>query len=195
MKDEIILIQDTRKGVPITAQQQDELKRLNEKQQKSLSNKLQALCETSKWRTAGRSKLVTNLSSRELSENEMEALSLGYKFSTGRDKATYVDHVNKNYKFDDSHAEKGFIQGIIACCKALADKEISSTPKRYQLALADLAKDPSIIITQADKGGVSSSWIKRSMARKCEICFLIKKPIIENVREMPKKKGKDLTRM
>ena len=153
LKDEIVILQDEREGVPISAQQQEELKKANEKQRISLSNKLAALCRNSPWKTAGRSELITNLSSRQLSENEVEALSLGYKFSTGKDSATYVDHVNKNYKYEDSHAEKGFIQGIVACCKALADKEKNSMPKRYQLALEELAKDQSLVITQADKGG------------------------------------------
>ena len=131
----------------------NELKGLNEKQRTSLNNKLVSLCRRSMWRDAGRSDIVTNRSSHELSGNEREALSLGYKFSTGKDSEAYVDHLNKNYKYDDSHAEKGFIQGIVACCKALADRETNSLPRRYQLALDDLAKDQSIIITQAYKGG------------------------------------------
>ena len=153
LKDEIVIIQDRRKGIAITVQQQEELKRLNEQQRNNLNSKLATLCKTSMWRTAGRRSLINNMSSRELSESEVEALSLGYKYNTGKDNATYVDHVNKNYHYEDDHAEKGFIQGIVACCKALADKEINSIPKRYQEALENLAKDPKIIVTQADKGG------------------------------------------
>ena len=48
---------------------------------------------------------------------------------------------------------KGFIQGILACCKALADQQPSSLPKRYKRALQKLANDDSIVVTQADKGG------------------------------------------
>ena len=39
------------------------------------------------------------------------------------------------------------------CCKALADKEPDKLPKRYMEALKGLAKDTSVVITQADKGG------------------------------------------
>ena len=50
-------------------------------------------------------------------------------------------------------ADKGFIQGILACCKALADRQPSSMPKRYMRALQNLANDDSVVVTQADKGG------------------------------------------
>ena len=168
LRDEIVMIQDKRKGTPITAQQKDELKRMNEKQTLRLGTKLKALCQNSMWKTAGRSDIVTNLSSRELSEDEREALSLGYKFSSGKDSASYVDHLNKNYKYEDSYAEKGFVQGVIACCKALADKESSSLPKRYHGALETLAKDITIVITQADKGGGIIIMDKVEYIRKME---------------------------
>ena len=54
---------------------------------------------------------------------------------------------------DESDVEKGFIQGVLTCCKALADKEGNSMPRRYYQALLTLAKDKNIVITQADKGG------------------------------------------
>ena len=84
---------------------------------------------------------------------EKEALALGVKFDTGRDKSQYVDHVRRNYKWNEDDIEKGFIQGVILCCKALADKEPDKLPRRYMTALKCLGNDPTVTITQADKGG------------------------------------------
>ena len=49
--------------------------------------------------------------------------------------------------------EKGFKQGVLACCKALSDHKPRNIPKRFEKALSDLRKDVNIIITSADKGG------------------------------------------
>ena len=94
-----------------------------------------------------------NLSSRSLTDNEKESLALGVKFDTGRDKSQYVDHVRRNYRWNEDDVEKGFIQGILLCCEALADKEPDRLPRRYMEAWKRLANDSSVIITQADKGG------------------------------------------
>ena len=50
-------------------------------------------------------------------------------------------------------ADKGFIQGALTCCEAISTSEPSSLPKRCMIALEVLAKDDSIVITSADKGG------------------------------------------
>ena len=97
--------------------------------------------------------VVTNLSMRPLSQTEKEALSLGLKFDSGKDRFSFVEHVDRNYKWNDSDVDKGFMQGILAVCKALADKEPNSLPRRYLIALEGLAKDKNIVVTQADKGG------------------------------------------
>ena len=49
--------------------------------------------------------------------------------------------------------EKGFSQGVIACCKAMADSKPKTIPKRFETALRNLGKNKDIIITTADKGG------------------------------------------
>ena len=64
-----------------------------------------------------------------------------------------MDHVRRNYKWNEDDIEKGFMQGVILCCKALADKEPDKLPRRYMTALKCLANDPTVTITQADKGG------------------------------------------
>ena len=45
------------------------------------------------------------------------------------------------------------MQGILAICKVLADKEPCTLPRRYINALENLAMDKNITVTQADKGG------------------------------------------
>ena len=90
---------------------------------------------------------------RPLTPTEKEGLSLGLKFDSGKDKFTFVEHVDRNYKWNDSDADKGFMQGILAICKVLADKEPSTLPRRYINALENLAVDKNITVTQADKGG------------------------------------------
>ena len=107
------------------------LKGVNESQQKSLEKKLQDLCANSPWKEAGNLDIVRNFSSRQMSDIEKEALSLGLKFDSGKDKRSFVEHVNKNYRWNDPDVDKGFVQGVLACCKALADDENRSMPRRY----------------------------------------------------------------
>ena len=60
--------------------------------------------------------------------------------------------VTRLCRWNDEEVEKGFIQGVLLCCKALAHKE-PDIPRRYIKALRRSASDPSVIVTQADKGG------------------------------------------
>ena len=153
IKDNIYVLKDQRRGVKLTKRHEEKLKRLNDEQQKRLKRKLDKLCDTSKWKEAGNVDLVHNLSSRELSQYEKEALALGLKFDSGKDRYTLAEHIEHNYKHSESETDKGFIQGVLTCCKALADSEPSKLPKRYTQALKQLANDRSIVVTQADKGG------------------------------------------
>ena len=153
LKDDIYILNDERKGVKLTNGHEDTLKRMNNEQRNRLSRKLNDACRRSSWKDAGNVDIITNLSSRSLSDNEKEALSLGLKFDAGKDKYSFVEHIQRNYKWNDCEAEKGFIQGILTCCKALADEQASSLPKRYLRALKALANDDNIVVTQADKGG------------------------------------------
>ena len=153
LKDNIYVLRDELNGVPLPSTLRTKLNELNDRQQARLKDKLKTLCDNSPWREAGSVSIITNLSSRELNRNEKEALALGLKFDSGRDKSTYVDHVQRNYKWTEDDIEKGFIQGILLCCKAMADQEADKLPRRYMKALKSLADDQSIVITQADKGG------------------------------------------
>ena len=123
VKDNIYILRDELKGVPISTELRTKLKNYNDKQQAKLKRKLKLLCDNSTWKEAGKVDIVTNLSSRPLSDYEKEALALGVKFDTGKDKNQYVDHVRRNFRWNDEDIEKGFIQGVLMCCKTLADQE------------------------------------------------------------------------
>ena len=105
------------------------------------------------WASARRANSINNLLSRTLTGYEQEALSLGLKFSTGRGNRDLTDHIVKNYGFSDKEVDKGFIQGVLTCYKAIAASELSSLSKTCMIALEALAKDDYIVITLADKGG------------------------------------------
>ena len=72
-----------------------------------LDDKLSRLCASSPWKTAGNTGLITNLSSRPLSQVETEALSLGLKFDTGKNSCSYLDDIIRNTKYADSDIDKG----------------------------------------------------------------------------------------
>ena len=65
----------------------------------------------------------------------------------------FLNMCPKNQNFRDSDAQKGFIQGVLMSCKALADNEPDAPPRRFKRALINLAKDGSVVVTSADKGG------------------------------------------
>ena len=153
LKDSLNVLLGDREGIMLPHNLVMKLKGVNESQQKSLEKKLQDLCANSPWKEAGNLDIVRNFSSRQMSDIEKEALSLGLKFDSGKDKRSFVEHVNKNYRWNDPDVDKGFVQGVLACCKALADDENRSIPRRYLRALQALAKDNTIVVTQADKGG------------------------------------------
>ena len=101
----------------------------------------------------GRVDLIMNISNRQLTDIETQALSLGLKFDTGTNRKGYNDYVNKNYKWNESDIDKGFKQGVIAYYQALADSERPAIPRRYLKTLQELGKCENIVITHADKGG------------------------------------------
>ena len=153
LRDDITLKRELLQGFRLSSHLSEKLKKFNEQQRQRLDRKLDRLCRNSPWATSGRTDIIRNLSSRTLSKYEEEALSLGLKFSSGKDNKELSDHIVKNYRFHDSESDKGFIQGVLTCCKAISDSEPNALPQRYMKALAVLAKDSSVVITSADKGG------------------------------------------
>ena len=124
----------------------------NDSQAKLLDQKLSTLCRESKWKDIGRPELVTNISTHQLTDTELEALSLGLKFSTGLGKHKFTDLITRNYRHTDSDFTKGFIQGILLTATTSPNNE-TSIPKRYVRALENLKNKEDIYITQSDKGG------------------------------------------
>ncbi|XP_076065250.1 uncharacterized protein LOC143039261 [Oratosquilla oratoria] len=144
------------------------LKEENTAQKMRLQRKLQVLCASSEWRKVGRPDLINNMSTRPLTDTETEALSLGLKFDTGIGNKSFTDYTLKNSIWSDTEAEKGFKQGVTACCIALSANTPRSLPRRYISALKELGKDNSIFISQVDKGGGVVIMDKADYVRKME---------------------------
>ena len=70
--------------------------------------------------------ILNKISWRQLTIYEKEALALGLKFGSGKDKLSLAEHVEENYKYNEIDAGKGFIQCILTCCTAMPDTEPSS---------------------------------------------------------------------
>ncbi|XP_076045821.1 uncharacterized protein LOC143028065 [Oratosquilla oratoria] len=98
----------------------------------------------------------------------MTPFGLGLKFDTGNDNKRFTDYTLKNSIWSDTEAEKGFKQGVTACCIALSASIPRSLPHRYISALKELGKDNSIFISQADKGGGVVIMDKADYVRKME---------------------------
>lgn len=152
LKEKIEYLRLTTITAKLSHKQTDQLKRTEYNEKKRLDAKLRRLCDRSSWKTVGNSSLITNLSSKHLTKYQREVLSLGSNFDTGVNKNSLSSLISKNYKWQESDIDKGFQQGILACCNILSKKN-SILPKRYLIALTSLKKDESIIIKKADKGG------------------------------------------
>ena len=139
---------------PLPRHLEERLQRIAGSHRKQLQDKLSRLCATSSWRSAGNTGLITNLSSRALSQDETEALSLGLKFDTGKSSGSYLDDMIRNTKYTDSDIDKGFKQGFVTCLSAVASSSHPAVPRRYLVALQHLSRDSDIVITPSDRGGV-----------------------------------------
>ena len=95
LRDDITLKREELNGIRLRPDQAEKLKKFNEKQRQKLDRKLEGLCRASIWATSGRSDIINNMSSRALSKYEEEALSLGLKFSSGKDRMDLSEHLIK----------------------------------------------------------------------------------------------------
>ena len=107
-------------GIRLSPRDEARLQQASTRQKAHLKQKIQRLCEQSPWNSAGRVDLVTNISSKPLSNTELQALSLGLKFDTGKDQRPLITYFTKNHKYNDSSVEAGFKQGITACGKSVS---------------------------------------------------------------------------
>ena len=140
-------------GTRLSARLTSKLQNERRTQEEKLGRKLKAICDSSEWNKIGRTELIRNLSSRQFSDIEIQALSLGLKFDSGVQKEMYADLILKNYRWSEKDIEKGFKQGVISCFQALKKEEPPGLPRRFKEALTKLSDQKDIIITQADKGG------------------------------------------
>ena len=152
LKNSAIILK-SRFGEQLPQRLQESLLQGSNKHKESLQSKLVKLCSDSAWQHAGKTSLINNMSKRKLTDVEIQALSLGLKFDTGKCDRSYLDLLMKNNKFGDSDVDKGFKQGVATCMSALARSNRLAMPRRYLSAIQELANDDSIVVTSADKGG------------------------------------------
>ena len=119
-----------------------------------LEQQLSHLIQTSHWGEAGRPELIQNLSTRQLTQVETEALSFGLKFAIGGQGCNnQLDTSIKNYRGNRGTTDNGFVQGLSWALEAVAQDHEWALPRRHREALRDLGRDESIFISSADKGG------------------------------------------
>ena len=85
-----------------------------------LKQNLERTCNRSRWGSVGRQDLVDNRSSRELTQTEVEALSLGLKFDIGHSGTSISKLVRKNNRYSSHDLDNGFIQGLAIASHAMA---------------------------------------------------------------------------
>ena len=125
----------------------------DEAQKATHRRRLQEAIDVSGWAQVVRDDLIINLSHKPLSATQRQALSLGYKFDTGIANRDLADFVQANYRRNTSAIERGFVQGVATCAVASASDRPPAIPRRFTKALKDLAKDVSLVVVPADKGG------------------------------------------
>ena len=153
LKDRLTVLKSRLQGVHLPNHQVLRLQQEDQREKTRHQRLLREACDRSRWREAGRRDLISNISSRVLSDTEAEALSLGLKFDTGIPRKDLLDHVVSNHRWGDTDLDVGFKQGVITCCLSSAKDSTPAIPRRYVKALRDLGKDESISIITADKGG------------------------------------------
>ena len=140
------------RGLNLDPTLSDRLLKFSQRHHQSLQRKLDSLCSRSKWGQVGRDDLITNISSRDLTAEETEALSLGLKFDIGKDRRTPIDYFSANHRATND-VERGFAQGIVTAAVCLNRTSHPSLPLRYIETLTRLGEDRKLHITRADKGG------------------------------------------
>ena len=116
---------------------------------------------------AGNTSIVNNFSSRNLTRTKKEVLWLEVKFDTGKDGSSFIQLVNRNYKWDDSDVEKALSKGYPPAVKPWPTENVAACRAgTYYQALLTLAKDKSIVI--ADKGGGIVILDKSEYVRKMQ---------------------------
>ena len=104
---------------------------------------------------------MVNFSSRNLSETEIEVLSLGLNFVPQRNKdqkleiMTQVERCYPRLAYRDPQSAHEFAYEVAAVLKKCAPSQDSNLSREEMLAVRTLSEDKSIVITPADKGNVT----------------------------------------
>ena len=152
-RNEISLLTEQAKGVHLPHRLVIRLQKSKTETEARLQQNLERTCNRSRWGSVGRTDLVDNRSTRELTQTEVEALSLGLKFDIGYSGTSISKLVRKNNRYSSHDLDNGFIQGLAIASHAMARSASSNLPRRYVQALTSLAADKSINISSSDKGG------------------------------------------
>ena len=122
-----------------------------------LDRKLNHLCRGSLWNKYSNRNNIHNISSHNLTENEIVVLGLGMSFNLEPRKDEMLNTIASLEKLlkwmDNSPNEKQQIRGMIPPLLHSYSKEIPLLPKRLNEAMRDLKNNPNIKILPADKGG------------------------------------------
>ena len=151
--DDISLLKEEAKGIHLPHRLVAKLKQMKANTEDRLQRKLVHACNNSRWTTVGRTDLIDNRSKRVLTQEEIEALSLGLKFDIGYSATSPANLVRKNNRYNSHNLDSGFRQGLIVFAHAIARSNPSNIPRRHVEALKSLAADTSINISSSDKGG------------------------------------------
>ena len=152
-RNDISLPREQAKGVHLPHRLVIKLQNSKAETEARLQQNLERTCNRSRWGSVGRTDLVDNRSTRELTQTEVEALSLGLKFDIGYSGTSISKLVRKNNRYSSHDLDNGFIQGLAIASHAMARSASSNLPRRYVQALTSLAADQSINISSSDKGG------------------------------------------
>ena len=151
-EDELSLIPDNDGSIPARLHKRNEAEA--KKHQAHLRKKLSRLCEESRWHNVGREDIVTNISNVDLTRDQKSALSLGLKFSIGTTDRNTDHWLARNYRYQHTDIDNGFIQGVVFCLDSISRQQKTPIlPRRFMEALKDLQNRDDVIITRHDKGG------------------------------------------
>ena len=122
-----------------------------------LNQKLNNLCKNSAWNKYSNTDSVINLSSKNLTNNEIIVLGLGLSFNLEPDKSDKLNTISSMekllYRYRENISEPQHVRGLIAPTLLSYDKGEQVLPCRLNNALKNLRSNHDIKILPADKGG------------------------------------------
>ena len=119
------------------------------------TNRLNSLMDSSPWNSYGKLENFVNLSNKQLTKDQVSALSLGMKFNNSTNKPDIVK-VEKAMQMKLSLSNEEETKNLLIAKGIIYSAYINSNndcffPKRFNIALKSLKRDKNIHITRADK--------------------------------------------